>query len=268
MKLIFVLSLLVLTFSTIEVFSAENAPRFLDSESERVILITKVGEESDLAKSAVNELDAENSGILISISDTEDKDALADRLAEYLGVSMSSAPHLFFYDTNNNKYLFSGEYTLAGLKEFFENARNKAVKSHIKSAEIPTYTDDDVFQVIVGNNWVEEVLESDKESFAYIYAPWCGHCQHFAPVFEKLAKQFASNKNVKFVKIDATANDLPQFPAVQGFPTIAYITKGDNPFVMYEGDRSESDIVRFIKENTKFDWVELGETTAGEDGDL
>lgn len=108
MKLILILSLFALTLCTIEVFSAENAPKFLDSESERVILITKVGEESDLAKNAVNELDTENSGILISISDTEDKEALADRLAEYLGVAMSSAPHLFFYDTNNNKYLFSG----------------------------------------------------------------------------------------------------------------------------------------------------------------
>lgn len=119
--------------------------------------------------------------------------------------------------------------------------------------------------MVVGNNWVEEVLESEKESFAYIYAPWCGHCQHFAPVFEKLARQFSNNKNIKFVKIDATANDLTNFPAVQGFPTIAYITKkGDQPFVMYEGDRSEKDIVNFIKSNTKFDWVELGDGTTAE----
>lgn len=162
MKLILFITLIAVAFSTIEVFSAENAPKFLDSESERVILITKVGEESDLAKTVANELDNENSGILISISDTEDKDALADRLAEYLGVSMSSAPHLFFYDTNNNKYLFQGEYSLSNLKEFFESARNKAVKQHIKSDEIPTYSDDDVFQVVVGNNWVEEVLESER----------------------------------------------------------------------------------------------------------
>lgn len=228
-----------------------------------------MGEESDLAKNAVNELDTENSGILISISDTEDKEALAERLAEYLGVSMQSAPHLFFYDTNNNKYLFSGEYSLSNLKEFFENARNKAVKQHIKSDPVPTYSEDDVFQVVVGNNWVEEVIESDKESLAYIYAPWCGHCKSFAPIFEKLAAQFAVNKNVKFVKIDATANDLTQFPAVQGFPTIAYITKsGDVPYVMYEGDRSESDIINFIKTNTKFDWVELGESAEAREEEL
>ena len=75
---------------------------------------------------------------------------------------MSSAPHLFFYDTNNNKYLFQGEYSLSNLKEFFENARNKAVKQHIKSDAIPTYSEDDVFRVVVGNNWVEEVLESER----------------------------------------------------------------------------------------------------------
>ena len=57
MKLILFIALIAVAFSTIEVFSAENAPKFLDSESERVILITKVGEESDLAKTIVNELD-------------------------------------------------------------------------------------------------------------------------------------------------------------------------------------------------------------------
>ena len=57
MKLILFIALIAVAFSTIEVFSAENAPKFLDSESERVILIPKVGEESDLAKTIVNELD-------------------------------------------------------------------------------------------------------------------------------------------------------------------------------------------------------------------
>lgn len=157
-----------------------------------------------------------------------------------MGVSIDSAPHLFFYDADNNKYLYEGEFSLDNLKAFFEDVRNKKVKGHIKSDPIPTYTDADVYQVVVGNNWVEEVLESPKESFAYIYAPWCGHCKHFAPVFENLARKFSNNKNIKFVKVDATTNDLPQFPAIQGFPTIAYFPRGEKsePYVMYEGGRS------------------------------
>lgn len=79
-----------------------------------------------------------------------------------------------------------------------------------------------------------------------------------------MAKKFSNNKNVKFVKIDATTNDLSEFPAVQGFPTMAYFRKGgEQPFVMYEGDRSEGDIIEFIKSNTKFDWVEPGESAKG-----
>ena len=265
MKLILLATVFCLALSTIEIFGADNAGKFIESESERLILITTTGEESDAAKAVIEQFDAENTGVLISNSDTEDKEGLADRLADYVGVSISKAPHLIFYDTTNNKYLFDQKYTLENLKGFVESVRENRIKQHIKSAEIPTYTDEDVFQVVVGNNWVDEVINNGKETLAYIYAPWCGHCKTFAPIFEKLAKQFQGNKNVKFVKVDATANDLPQFPAVQGFPTIAYFPKGgDQPYVMYEGDRSESDIVKFVKDNTQFEWVEPG-TQAEED---
>ena len=152
MKLIIFSLFCVLALSAVESFSADNAPKFLDSENERVILISTVGEESDNAKAVLNELDSQNSGILLSISDTEDKEGLADRLAEYLGVSIESAPHLFFYDTNNNKFLYDGDFTLDAVNAFFDNARNNKVKQHIKSDPIPTYSEDDVFQVVVGNN--------------------------------------------------------------------------------------------------------------------
>lgn len=58
MKLILLGLLAVFSLSAIETFSASNAQKFLESASERVILITKVGEESDTAKNVVTELDA------------------------------------------------------------------------------------------------------------------------------------------------------------------------------------------------------------------
>jgi hypothetical protein len=73
MKLIIFSLFIIFAFSAIESFSAQNAQKFLEATTERVVLISKVGEESDNAKNVLNELDAENTGLYITISDTEDK---------------------------------------------------------------------------------------------------------------------------------------------------------------------------------------------------
>lgn len=39
------------------------------------------------------------------------------------------------------------------------------------------------------------------------YAPWCGHCKKFKPVFEELAVKYKTeNPPVAFAKYDGTVN--------------------------------------------------------------
>lgn len=67
-----------------------------------------------------------------------------------------------------------------------------------------------------------------------LYAPWCGHCQRFAPVFEKVASEHPSG--VTWSKIDADANGkaVEAVQAFSGFPTIWKISKGS--ITEFEGD--------------------------------
>ena len=36
---------------------------------------------------------------------------------------------------------------------------------------------------VVGANFDEVVLDPTKEVFVQIYAPWCGHSKHLAPIW-------------------------------------------------------------------------------------
>jgi len=57
---------------------------------------------------------------------------------------------------------------------------------------------------------------------------------------------------ITIAKVDATLNDVPD--EIQGFPTIKLYKAGDkkNP-VTYSGSRSIEDLIKFVKENGKYE---------------
>lgn len=42
-------------------------------------------------------------------------------------------------------------------------------------------------KTIVGKSFDEIVRDPTKDVFVEFYAPWCGHCKKFTPVWEELA---------------------------------------------------------------------------------
>jgi len=98
-----------------------------------------------------------------------------------------------------------------------------------------------------------EALESLDESFegktfAFFYAPWCGHCQKAKPEWERLEKE--NKSDVKLVQINCDENkDLAEKYDVQSFPTFYYLPRGlNNPQDKeeYNGDRSVSSWLNFL----------------------
>jgi len=60
------------------------------------------------------------------------------------------------------------------------------------------------------------------------YAPWCSHCQHYAPQYKKLASEVtATHPDVKFYAVSCVAHqDLCKAQNVHGYPTVKFFKKG------------------------------------------
>ena len=71
----------------------------------------------------------------------------------------------------------------------------------------------------------QEVLKADGLVVVDFWAEWCAPCRMLAPMFEKLATEFAGR--MKFVKVDVDASpDAPNKHGVRGIPTLIIFQKG------------------------------------------
>ncbi|EJY57878.1 AAEL017390-PA [Aedes aegypti] len=105
-----------------------------------------------------------------------------------------------------------------------------------------------------------EVFDLDLQNFDYavqnypillveFYAPWCPHCQEFAPRYLKAAQAMARiNPNVKFAKIDATKEtQLAEEHDIQRYPTLKLFRYGVP--TIYDGPRDEVSLVNWLVGN-------------------
>ncbi|RCN39571.1 thioredoxin [Ancylostoma caninum] len=66
-----------------------------------------------------------------------------------------------------------------------------------------------------------QVLDADEPWIVDFYAPWCGHCVQFAPVYEQIAK--ALDGKVKLAKVDCDQwPGVCQGAQVQAYPTVRF----------------------------------------------
>ncbi len=71
---------------------------------------------------------------------------------------------------------------------------------------------------------LEEIINENKKVLLDCYAPWCGPCKMFSPVFEELS---AEEKQVKFCKINTDENpDVSERFNVMSIPTVLFFENG------------------------------------------
>lgn len=151
--------------------------------------------------------------------------------------------------------MFDGSaITVDEIKGFVERVQAGQVPRYLKSAEPPKNNNKPV-KVIVGKQFKELVLDSEKEVLIKFYAPWCGHCKTLAPLYDKAAEKLAGNSNILLAKVDSTLNEIEGVD-IKGFPTLKFWGKDKTqPPIDYTGERTTEGILKWLKEHTSYEWT-------------
>jgi len=95
--------------------------------------------------------------------------------------------------------------------------------------------------IVLTDETFDEQLDKGGDWFIEFYAPWCGHCQKLAPIWEELA---SSTKDFKVAKVNCQEeDDLANRFAIKGFPTLKFFHEGK--FYDYRSDRNVEAFTKF-----------------------
>ncbi|RHZ47470.1 hypothetical protein Glove_579g8 [Diversispora epigaea] len=175
--------------------------------------------------------------VVIAKVDADDQKNLGSRF------EIQGFPTLKWFDKNS---LTPEDYNegrdLEALSAFIE--KKTGINSKIKR-EISVVT------VLTSQSFDEIVMDPEKCVLVEFYAPWCGHCKSLAPIYEKVAKDFAQESDVVVANLDAAEHKtIGEKYEIKGYPTIKYFPKGkDKTPIDYNSGRTEKEFVTFLNEN-------------------
>eukprot|EP00252_Welwitschia_mirabilis_P004313 TRINITY_DN1462_c0_g1_i1.p1 TRINITY_DN1462_c0_g1~~TRINITY_DN1462_c0_g1_i1.p1 ORF type:complete len:362 (-),score=83.93 TRINITY_DN1462_c0_g1_i1:209-1294(-) len=137
---------------------------------------------------------------------------------------------------------YHGGRTAEDLAEFV----NTEGGTNVKIAATPS----DVV-VLSSENFDSIVLDETKDVLVEFYAPWCGHCKHLAPTYEKVASTFKLDRDVVIANLDADKyKDLAEKYGVSGYPTLKFFPKNNKAGEDYDEGRDLDSFVEFINKRT------------------
>ncbi|CAH0558997.1 unnamed protein product [Brassicogethes aeneus] len=103
---------------------------------------------------------------------------------------------------------------------------------------------DDVIELDF-NTFMENKMKSEFWLVEF-YAPWCGHCQKFAPEYKKTATALKGIAKVAAINCEEDKRLAHKFD-IKSYPTI--ILFGNDVYKEYKGGRSLDELVKFVEGN-------------------
>ena len=77
---------------------------------------------------------------------------------------------------------------------------------------------------INNNNFLSEVMSSEKKVLLDFWAPWCGPCRMVVPMVEEIAKE---RPDIKVAKINVDENpELATWFGIMSIPTLVVMENG------------------------------------------
>lgn len=239
-------------------FNQASAERIFGGQKEAIFFFSE-NHESEQAKNFKNAAKTHSKDIIFSISKI--KSDLGQRLSEFIGITEKDENAIRvvkFVGGNLQKYKCNEK-----AEKCVEDFKNNKLNPYFKSEAVPQSQDGPV-TVVVGDNFKEIVIDSDKHVLIEGYAPWCGHCKKLAPIYDELGTKLKGNKDITIAKMDAASNEYPGFD-VKGFPTIMFYKKGEKTRPKtFEGDRTLEGFLNYLSKETGITLDDGAKTTETE----
>lgn len=145
------------------------------------------------------------------------------------------------------------------IDEFIEGYMNGRKYFYRKSEHpLPEEFNNGYVKIIVADTYDDYIFKNDKNILVLYYAPWCGHCRKFEPIYRELGKRlsiystkFKDYKNdIIISKIDAANNEIYNI-TISGYPSLYLYEKSNKKEpIQYTGMRTVQDIISWVTEKT------------------
>lgn len=96
----------------------------------------------------------------------------------------------------------------------------------------------------LNNNFKDEVINNKGKTIVDFWAPWCGPCKMFSPIFENVSK---NKTNIKFCKlnVDEDSENISKEYGVMSIPTI----------ILFENGKELKRNIGFMDEDSLIDFL-------------